>query len=75
MSYYYEQMDEAGVLEDLDEPVWMNLAGEIVNSEAEAFGEQVSKTLKHNSKKYKTKTRTNQSTVGMLHNRYINLIK
>jgi hypothetical protein len=30
----YEQMDEAGVLEDLDEPVHMNLAGEIVASES-----------------------------------------
>jgi hypothetical protein len=47
----YEQMDKAGVLEevleDLEEPVWMNLAGEIVNLKAEAFGEQVRKTAKH----------------------------
>ena len=43
----YKQMDEAGVLEDLEEPVWMNLAGDIVNSEAEAFGEKVSQTVKH----------------------------
>jgi hypothetical protein len=40
-------MDEAGVLEDLEEPVWMNLAGEIVNSEEETFGQQVRKTFKH----------------------------
>jgi hypothetical protein len=43
----YEQMDQAGVLEDLEDPVWMNLAGEIVSSEAESFGEKVSKILKH----------------------------
>jgi hypothetical protein len=39
----YEQMDQAKVLEALEEPVWMNLAGEIVLSEAEAFSEKVSK--------------------------------
>ena len=43
----HEQMDEAGVLEDLEEPVWMNLAGDIVSSEAELFGEKVSQRLKH----------------------------
>jgi hypothetical protein len=43
----YEQMDQARVLEALGEPVWMNLAGEIVSSEAEAFGEKVSKIIKH----------------------------
>ena len=43
----YEQMDEAGVLQDLEEPVWLNLAGEIVASEAEAFGEKVTQTVKH----------------------------
>ncbi len=31
----YDQMKQAGVLEDLEEPVWMNLAGEIVSSEAD----------------------------------------
>ena len=35
------------MLEDLEEPVWMNLEGDIVNSEAEAFGEKVSQTVKH----------------------------
>jgi hypothetical protein len=40
-------MDQAGVLEDLEEPVWMNLAGEIVDSEEEAFGEKVRQTVKH----------------------------
>jgi hypothetical protein len=35
------------VLEDLEKPVWMNLAGEIVSSEAEAFGEKVSQIIKH----------------------------
>jgi hypothetical protein len=43
----YDQMDQAGVLEDLDEPVWMNLAGEVVSSEAESFGEKVTKIMKH----------------------------
>jgi hypothetical protein len=43
----YEQMNQAGVLEDLEVPVWMNLAGEIVSSEAEAFGERVSQVVKH----------------------------
>jgi hypothetical protein len=43
----YEQMDLAGVLEDLEEPVWMNLAGEIVDSEEEAFGYIVRQTVKH----------------------------
>jgi hypothetical protein len=43
----YEQMNQAGVLEDLEVPVWMNLAGEIVSSEAEAFGEKVSQIFKH----------------------------
>jgi hypothetical protein len=43
----YEQMAQAGVLENLEEPVWMNLAGETVSSEAESFGEKVSKTMKH----------------------------
>jgi hypothetical protein len=43
----YEQMGQAGVLEDLEEPVWMNLDGEIASSEAESFGEKVSKIVKH----------------------------
>jgi hypothetical protein len=43
----YEQMDQAGVLGDLEEPVWMNLDGKIVSSEAESFGEKVSKSVKH----------------------------
>jgi hypothetical protein len=43
----YEQMDQAGVLGDLEEPVSMNLDGEIVSSEAESFGEKVSKIVKH----------------------------
>jgi hypothetical protein len=43
----YEQMDQAGVPEELEEPVWMNLAGEIVSSEAESFGEKVSKILEN----------------------------
>jgi hypothetical protein len=43
----YDQMKQAGVLEDLEEPVWMNLAGDIVSSEAEAFGEKVSQIVKH----------------------------
>jgi hypothetical protein len=43
----YEQMGEAGVLEDLEQPVWMNLAGDIVSSEAESFGEKVSQVVKH----------------------------
>jgi hypothetical protein len=41
----YEQMDQAGVLEDLEDPVWMNLAGEIVSSEAESFGEGLVRSL------------------------------
>jgi hypothetical protein len=40
----YEQMDQVRVLEALEEPVWMNLAVEIVLS---AFGEKVSKIVKH----------------------------
>jgi hypothetical protein len=44
---YDEQMEQAGVLEDLEEPVWMNFAGEIVGSEEEAFGEKVRQTVKH----------------------------
>jgi hypothetical protein len=43
----YEQMDQAGVLGDLEEPVSMILDGEIVSSEAELFGEKVSKIVKH----------------------------
>jgi hypothetical protein len=43
----YEQMDQARVLEALEVPVWMNLAGEIVSSQKEAFGEKVSKIVKH----------------------------
>ena len=42
-----KQIDEAGGLEDWEKPVWTNLAGEIVNLEAEMFGEKVSKILKH----------------------------
>jgi hypothetical protein len=40
-------MYQAGLLEDLEEPVCMNLAGEIVSTAAEAFGEKVSQIIKH----------------------------
>jgi hypothetical protein len=43
----YNQMKQAGVLKDLEEPVLINLVGEIVSSEAEAFGEKVSQIVKH----------------------------
>jgi hypothetical protein len=43
----YEQMDQARVLEALEVPVWMNLAGEIVLLQKEAFGEKVCKIVKH----------------------------
>jgi hypothetical protein len=36
------------VLEELKQPVWMNLAGEmILDSEVETFEEKVSKIVKH----------------------------
>ena len=37
----YDVMDEAGVLEKLEEPGWMNLNEEVVESKEEAHGEKV----------------------------------
>ena len=37
----YDVMDEAGVLEKLEEPVWMNPNEEVVESKEEAHGEKV----------------------------------
>jgi hypothetical protein len=43
----HKQANEAGALEDLEEPAWMNSAGEIVSTEAELFGAKINKILKH----------------------------
>ena len=37
----YDIIDEAGVLKKLEDPVWMNLNEEVVESKEEAHGEKV----------------------------------
>ena len=44
---FYDVMDEASVLEKLEEPVWMNLNEEIVENKEEAHGEKVRYTVKY----------------------------
>ena len=43
----YNVMDEAGVLGKLEEPVWMNLNKEVVESKEEAYGEKVMYNVKY----------------------------
>ena len=43
----YDRMKEARILEALDEPVWMNIEGEIVMSAEEALGMKVTHRVKH----------------------------
>jgi len=43
----YEVFHDAGITEELPEPVWMDLHGNIVDSEEKAFGEKVTHLLKH----------------------------
>mmetsp|Transcript_25354 Transcript_25354/g.42136 ORF Transcript_25354/g.42136 Transcript_25354/m.42136 type:complete len:154 (+) Transcript_25354:120-581(+) len=43
----YKEMGAARLLEELDEPVWMDLEGEVVATEAEAVGEKVTHDVKH----------------------------
>ena len=43
----YNVMDEAGVLEKLEEPIWMNLNEEVVESKEEAHGEKVMYKVKY----------------------------
>ena len=44
---FYDVMDEAGVLEKLEEPVWMNLNEEVVESKEEAHGDKVRYKVKY----------------------------
>ena len=43
----YDVMDEAGVLEKLEEPIWMNLNEEVVESKEEAHGDKVRYKVKY----------------------------
>ena len=43
----YDRMKEARILEDLDEPVWINREGDIVMSAEEALGMKVIHRVKH----------------------------
>ena len=43
----YDVMDEAGVLKKLEEPVWMNLNEDVVESKKEANGKKVRYKVKY----------------------------
>ena len=43
----YDIMDESGVLKKLEEPVWMNLNEDVVESKEEANGEKVRYKVKY----------------------------
>ena len=43
----YDWMKEARILEDIDEPVWMNCEGDIVMSADEDLGMKVTHQVKH----------------------------
>ena len=43
----YDRIEEARILDTLDEPVWMNREGEIVMSAEEALGMKVTYRVKH----------------------------
>ena len=43
----YNVMDEAGLLEKLDSPQWVNMDVGVVNTKEEAFGDRVTHRMKH----------------------------